>query len=163
VGARWRGSLDSQHSLAPTSSSTTAALRERLVDLGDGISPMPEKYRLLLGGGTFWPVGRARAGRAVPTAERADLVVARSFWYPIPLTLREQESLMSVAAGEGLSRSNSGAGGGGGYVILSTPTYINNSGTIKIAGGPGGSCNSVSGCGAGGSGANGWSVALTIQ
>ena len=46
-------------------------------------------------------------------------------------------------------------------MILSAVTSAN-TGTINTTGGPGGSCNSHTGCGTGGNGGSGWHVAITI-
>lgn len=129
-----------------------------------GNSPTLQQYRLLLGGGTFWPVGGSQGGQggsgggAGGTGGGPIILVCNSIDFT---------GTIDVSGGPGLDSpandSGAGGGGGGGYVILSTPTYINNTGTIKITGGPGGSCGSLTGCGAGGTGADGWSMALTIQ
>jgi hypothetical protein len=56
------------------------------------------------------------------------------------------------------SGNNTGGGGGGagGVVILRSPN-MTNSGTFNVTGGSGGGCAAFTGCGAGGSGATGWS------
>jgi len=59
----------------------------------------------------------------------------------------------------GASTGNSigaGGGGGGGFVIMRSPTWTANTGTINVGGGAGGSCGAFTGCGAGGAGGTGW-------
>lgn len=68
---------------------------------GGTVSPRCLKNIVCCSGGDFLAGGTSQGGQGRSNGGRADLVVARSFWYAIPLTLREQESLMSVAAGEG--------------------------------------------------------------
>jgi hypothetical protein len=131
---------------------------------GNGNSPTPQQYHLLLGGGTFWPVGGSQGGQggnnggAGGTGGGPIVLVCNS----IDLT----GGTIDVSGGPGApapgSNSGGGGGGGGGYVILSATTLVN-AGTINFAGGTGGSCGSFSPCGPGGSGGDGWSFALTIQ
>ena len=69
------------------------------------------------------------------------------------------------AAGANSSGNNlgSGGGGGGGYVWLIGRDSVTNSGTITVTGGAGGTCGAFTGCGAGGTGANGWSKTAVMQ
>jgi hypothetical protein len=129
-----------------------------------GNNPVQSQYRLLLGGGTFWPVGGSKGGQGGSNGGAGG-------WGGGPIILVcntiDFTGTIDVSGGPGAASpaNNTGAGGGGGagYVILSAVTYTANTGTINTAGGPGGSCNSNSGCGTGGNGGNGWNVALTIQ
>jgi hypothetical protein len=131
---------------------------------GNGNSPVVSQYRLLLGGGTFWPVGGARGGQGGSNGGLGGYGGG-----PIILVCNTINftGTIDVSGGPGgaspANNSGAGGGGGGGYVILSAINYTANTGTINTAGGPGGGCNSNTGCGAGGNGGNGWSVALTIQ
>ena len=72
---------------------------------------------------------------------------------------------VSGAVGANSSGNNlgSGGGGGGGYVWLIGRDSVTNSGTITVTGGAGGTCGAFTGCGAGGTGANGWSKAAVMQ
>jgi hypothetical protein len=131
---------------------------------GNGASPVAYQYKLLLGGGTFWPVGGAMGGQGGNGGGAGG-------WGGGPIILVcntiDFTGTIDVSGGPGGASpgNSSGAGGGGGagYVILSAVNYIANTGTINTSGGRGGSCNSNSNCGAGGNGGNGWSVAITIQ
>lgn len=131
---------------------------------GDGAAATQQQYRLLLGGGTFWPVGGGAGG---PGGTNGGL--GGSGGGPIILVCNAIDftGTIDVSGGPGApstgGNSGAGGGGGGGYVILSAVTYVANTGTINTSGGAGGSCGSNSGCGAGGKGGNGWNVALTIQ
>jgi hypothetical protein len=131
---------------------------------GNGSTPVEAQYRLLLGGGTFWPVGGGAGG---PGGTNGGL--GGTGGGPIILVCNAIDftGTIDVSGGPGQAstgnNSGGGGGGGGGYVILSAVTYVANTGTIKTAGGTGGSCGSFSGCGAGGKGGDGWNVALTIQ
>ena len=130
---------------------------------GPGNTPTTQQYHLLLGGGTFWPVGGSQGGQggnnggAGGTGGGPIVLVCQSINFT---------GTIDVSGGPGGNspgnNSGAGGGGGGGYVILSATTLVN-AGTINMAGGQGGSCGSFSGCGAGGTGGNGWHVALTIQ
>lgn len=131
---------------------------------GPGGTPAAAQYKLLLSGGTFWPVGGAVGGQGGSNG-------AAGGWGGVPVILVcntiSFTGTIDVSGGPGGASpgNNSGAGGGGGagYVILSAVSYSPpNSGTIKTAGGPGGSCNSHTSCGTGGNGGSGWSVAITI-
>jgi hypothetical protein len=131
---------------------------------GNGASPVSYQYKLLLGGGTFWPVGGSMGGQGGNGGGAGG-------WGGGPIILVcntiDFTGTIDVSGGPGGASpgSNSGAGGGGGsgYVILSAVSYVADTGTINTSGGPGGSCGSNSGCGSGGNGGNGWNVALTIQ
>lgn len=131
---------------------------------GDGISPIATQYRLLLGGGSFWPVGGGMGGQggnnggAGGTGGGPIILVCNTIDFT---------GTIDVSGGPGMaapaSNTGGGGGGGGGYVILSALNYLNNSGTIKTTGGPGGTCGNNPPCGPGGAGGNGWNVSLTIQ
>jgi hypothetical protein len=131
---------------------------------GSGTTPVQQQYRLLLGGGTFWPVGGGEGGQggsgggAGGTGGGPIILICNAIDFT---------GTIDVSGGPGAAspgnNSGAGGGGGGGYVILSAVSYISNTGTINTSGGSGGSCGSYSGCGAGGEGGNGWSLALTIQ
>jgi hypothetical protein len=54
------------------------------------------------------------------------------------------------------NNTGGGGGGAGGIVVLRSPN-MTNSGTMTLTGGSGGGCGAFTGCGAGGSGATGWS------
>jgi hypothetical protein len=131
---------------------------------GDGVTPVPQQYRLLLGGGTFWPVGGGMGGQgggnggAGGTGGGPIIFVCQTINFT---------GTLDVSGGPGAdspgNSSGAGGGGGGGYVILSAVTYTANSGTVNKAGGAGGSCNSSTGCSGGGKGGDGWNVSITIQ
>jgi hypothetical protein len=132
---------------------------------GTGETPKPRQYHALLSSGSFWPAGGSLggagggpAGGQPGNAGGPIILVCES----INFTGR-----IDVSGGPGLppTANNSGAGGGGGagYVILSTSNWVANTGEINLAGGAGGSCAGFTGCGAGGRGGNGWSVAITIE
>jgi hypothetical protein len=72
---------------------------------------------------------------------------------------------VSGQAGIASTANNMGAsgGGGGGIVILAAQHGSTYAGTINTSGGAGGSCDSHTGCGAGGAGQPGWSYKGTIQ
>lgn len=131
---------------------------------GKGITPAAYQYKLLLGGGTFWPVGGSMGGQGSNSGGAGG-------WGGGPIILVcntiDFTGTIDVSGGPGgaspANDSGAGGGGGAGYVILSAINYVANSGTIKTSGGTGGSCNSNSNCGTGGTGGSGWSVALTIQ
>lgn len=60
--------------------------------------------------------------------------------------------------------NNIGASGGGGdgFVIVRSPKWIANTGTISVTGNTnGGTCGAFTGCGAGGKGGDGWSLVFT--
>jgi hypothetical protein len=132
---------------------------------GNGETPVRPQYRLLLSSGSFWPAGGSIGGQGGgPGGGRAGagggpvILVCESINFT---------GTIDVSGGPGRppTANNSGAGGGGGagYVILSTSNWVANTGTINLAGGVGGSCAGFTGCGAGGSGGNGWSKAITIE
>ena len=132
---------------------------------GAGGTPVPAQYRMLLSGGTFWPVGGGQGGSGGGTGGGVGgngggpvILVCDSITFTGTIDV-------SGAPGAASSANNTGAGGGGGagYVIFSAVSYPANSGTINLAGGVGGSCNGHTGCGTGGNGGNGWSVAITIK
>lgn len=132
---------------------------------GNGISPIISQYRLLLGGGTFWPVGGGKGGQGGGSNGGS----GGTGGGPIILVCNTIDftGTIDVSGGPGAAspgnNTGAGGGGGGGYVILSGISYTANAGTINTTGGTGGTCGSNSGCGAGGNGGNGWSVSLTIQ
>ena len=127
-------------------------------------SPAPAQYRLLLSGGTPWPVGGGAGGRGGSAGGAGGLGGAPVILVCQSITFT---GMIDVSGGAGAASPGSGAGagggGGGGYVILAAPSYSANTGTINTAGGPGGgACSSNSNCGSGGAGGSGWSVAITI-
>jgi Bacterial Ig-like domain (group 2)/Abnormal spindle-like microcephaly-assoc'd, ASPM-SPD-2-Hydin len=129
----------------------------------NGNPPAVGQYRMLLSGGSFWPVGGATGGAGGSSGGSGGLgggaviLVCNSVNFT---------GTVDVSGGSGGASpgSNSGAGGGGGagYVIFSAVSYNVNSGTINAAGGTGGSCNSNSECGAGGNGGSSWNKVVTI-
>jgi|SRR5579864_4660545 len=131
---------------------------------GTGTAPTVEQYHLLLGGGSFWPVGGSMGGQggnnggAGGTGGGPIILVCNTIDFT---------GTIDVSGGPGVAApaSNTGGGGGGGagYVILSATSYTTTTGTFNVSGGAGGGCGSNSGCGAGGNGGNGWHIALTIQ
>jgi len=131
---------------------------------GNALSPVNTQYRLLLSGGSFWPVGASRGGQGGSHGGLGGngggpvIFVCNSMNFTGTIDV-------SGAPGAPATANNSGAGGGGGggYVILSANSYVANTGVIKTAGGAGGSCNGFTGCGTGGQGGNGWNMAITIQ
>jgi hypothetical protein len=132
---------------------------------GNGETPNKLQYRPLLSVGSFWPAGGSLGGAGGgPGGGQPGngggpvILVCQSIDFTGTIDV-------SGGAGQPPSANNSGAGGGGGagYVILSASSYVATSGTINTNGGPGGSCNGFTGCGAGGNGGNGWSKAITIQ
>jgi hypothetical protein len=132
---------------------------------GTGETPNKLQYRPLLSVGSFWPAGGSIGGAGGgPNGGQPG-----NGGGPVILVCQSIDftGTIDVSGGPGAppTANNSGAGGGGGagYVILSASSYVANTGTININGGPGGSCNSFTGCGAGGNGGNGWSKAITIQ
>jgi hypothetical protein len=130
---------------------------------GNGVSPGIAQYRLLLGGGTFWPVGGSQGGPGGSNGGAGGYGGGPIIFVCNTIDLTGTIDV-SGGPGGGSPGANAGAGGGGGggYVILSATT-INKAGTINTTGGPSGSCNSNPGCGPGGSGGNGWDAELTIQ
>jgi hypothetical protein len=56
------------------------------------------------------------------------------------------------------NNTGGGGGGGGGFVIMRSPNWTANTGTINVSGGTGGTCGAFSGCGVGGAGGAGVSV-----
>jgi hypothetical protein len=131
----------------------------------NGSTPGFAQYHPLLSDGSYWPDGGGIGGKGGGPAGGqpghgggAVILVCGSINFTGTIDV-------SGGAGSAPAANNSGAGGGGGggYAILSTSTWVANTGVIKTAGGTGGSCNGFTGCGAGGSGGNGWSFAITIQ
>src|SRR5215472_16711340 len=132
---------------------------------GNGSTPVLTQYRSLLSSGSFWPAGGSLggagggpAGGQPGNAGGPVILVCESINFTGTIDV-------SGGAGAPPTANNSGAGGGGGagYVILSASTYVANTGKFNLAGGRGGSCSGFTGCGAGGNGGNGWSMAITIQ
>jgi hypothetical protein len=120
---------------------------------GVGDTPNPHQYHEILSAGSFWPSGGlgGHGGGAI-------ILVCNVINFTGTIDV-------SGGAGHPPTADNSGAGGGGGggYVILSANSYTANTGVIHVSGGPGGSCNGHPGCGVGGPGGNGWSMAIDIQ
>jgi hypothetical protein len=131
---------------------------------GTGGTPVASQYRLLISGGTFWPVGGSIGGQGGSSGGGGGLggapiiFVCQSINFTGTIDVSGGTGAPSPAANTG-----AGGGGGGGYVIFSAVAYQANTGTINLAGGRGGSCNSNGGCGAGGTGGNGWNMTLTIH
>jgi hypothetical protein len=132
---------------------------------GPGATPVNTQYRSLLSAGSFWPAGGSLggagggpAGGQPGNAGGPIILVCESINFTGTIDVRG-------GPGSPPTANNSGAGGGGGagYVILSASSYVANSGVVKLAGGPGGSCGAFTGCGAGGAGGNGWNIAITIE
>jgi hypothetical protein len=132
---------------------------------GNGGSTVTPQYRPLLSSGSYYPgggsiggFGGGPSGGLGGSGGGAIILVCGSINFTGTIDV-------SGGAGSAPAANNSGAGGGGGggYAILSTSTWVANTGVIKTAGGAGGSCNGFTGCGAGGSGGNGWSIAITIE
>jgi len=131
----------------------------------NGETPGVTQYRPLLSTGSFWPAGGSLGGLGggphggLPgNAGGPVILVCGSINFTGTIDV-------SGGAGKPPSANNSGAGGGGGaaYVILSTANWVANTGTIKLGGGAGGSCAGFTGCGTGGTGGSGWSMAITID
>jgi hypothetical protein len=132
---------------------------------GKGETPNKLQYRPLLTNGSYWPaggsiggVGGGPGGGQPGNGGGPVIMVCQSINFT---------GTIDVSGGNGYppTANNSGGGGGGGagYVILSTSNWVANTGKINVTGGAGGSCAGFTGCGAGGQGGNGWSVAITIE
>jgi hypothetical protein len=132
---------------------------------GTGETPNRRQYHTLLSSGSFWPAGGSIGGMGGGPGggQPGDgggpvILVCESIDFT---------GTINVSGGRGgpptANDSGAGGGGGAGYVILSTSNWVANTGKINVAGGAGGSCGEFTGCGAGGSGGNGWSIAITIE
>jgi hypothetical protein len=134
---------------------------------GNGATPVFSQYHPLLSAGSFWPAGGSLGG--VGGGLFAGPGHGGNGGGPIIMVCQSINFTgtidVSGGAGKPPTGNNSGAGGGGGagYVILSTANWVANTGTFNLAGGAGGTCLKFTGCGAGGNGGNGWSIAITIQ
>jgi hypothetical protein len=132
---------------------------------GQGGTPGFLQYRQLLNGGSLWPAGGSIGGQGGGPGGG----LPGDGGGPIILVCQTMNftGTIDVSGGVGSSptANNAGAGGGGGagYVILSASNWVANTGTIKLSGGAGGSCAGFTGCGPGGKGGDGWSIAIKIQ
>jgi hypothetical protein len=132
-------------------------------------SPPLTKYRSLIAGGTFWPVGGATGGAGGGNGTGTAGGSGGNGGGPVLLICQTINFTGTIDASGApgapapADYTGSGGGGGGGYVIFAAVNYTANSGTIKTGGGPGGSCGSHLSCGPGGAGGNGWSYAITIH
>jgi hypothetical protein len=136
---------------------------------GTGETPNRGQYRMLISGGTFWPVGGSVGGQGGGNGSGIGGGLGGNAGGPVILVCSSINFTgridVSGGAGAPAPANNTGAGGGGGagYVIFSAVNYTANSGSINLAGGPGGSCGSFAGCGSGGTGGGGWNLAITLQ
>jgi hypothetical protein len=130
----------------------------------NGVTPVANQYMAFLSDGSSWP-----GGGAMGSPGGSGGAVGGDGGTPVIFVCNSIEFSGSIdvsgANGGNATKPNTGAGGGGGaaYVVFAAVSYKNMSGTIKMNGGTGGSCNGFAGCGPGGNGGGGWSAMITIQ
>ncbi len=130
----------------------------------NGGTPSRAQYQSFLSNGSPWPGGGGAGGRGGSAGG-----LGGDGGTPIIFVCNTIEFSgtidVSGANGANATADNTGAGGGGGsgYVVFAAVSYLGNSGTIKVNGGTGGSCNGHANCGSGGNGGSGWSTSINIQ